>query len=171
MNIISARLMSLRLWLDSLQQRERIIVIAGAISLAVILFYLLIWEPIKTQHEEQLMQQESQRQLLQWMKNARLEIQSLRSVNAASISRFRNLSISNLADRSATSSGIKTSITKIEQGKNGTRVDLKSVDFDRMIRWLSDLQNTYGIHAARVKVEHTSLSGAVNAEITLQRKS
>ena len=48
-------------WLDTLESRERRIVIGGGIALLVILFYLLAWDPTVSRHEEQQLKHESQR--------------------------------------------------------------------------------------------------------------
>jgi general secretion pathway protein M len=158
-------------WLNTLEQRERVIVIGGAICLVIMLFYLAIWEPITSRHGKQQLQYESQRQLYNWMKNASAEIRSLNSAGNSTTARSRNQSISSLADRSATTSGIKPFIEKIEQSKKGVNVRLKSANFDRIVIWLTDLENKYGIIASKVKLEKTETKGAVNARITLERSS
>jgi len=158
------------LWLNTLEKRERQIVIGGAISLVIMLFYLIIWEPITANHEQQQLQHNSQRQLYSWMKNARAEIQSLKSSGNSSIARSRNQSISSLADRSATSSGIKPFIEKIDQSKKGVKIRLKNANFDRIVIWLSDLENKYAITASKVKIEKTESKGSVDAQITLERR-
>ncbi len=156
-------------WLGTLEKRERTIVIVGAISLLPILFYLLIWEPVTSGYEQQQLQYESQKQLLSWMSNAANEIHSLNASGASSATRFQNQSISSLADRSATTSGIKPFVSKIEQSKSGVKVSLKAANFDRMVDWLTDLENTYAISSSRIKIEKTKIAGAVDAEITLER--
>jgi len=156
-------------WLNTLEKRERHIVIAGAISLLIMLFYLVVWEPITSNHEQQKLQNDSQRQLYSWMKNASSKIQSLQSSGNSSIARSRNQSISSLADRSATASGIKQFIEKIEQSKKGVKIRLKLANFDRIVIWLTDLENKYGIIASKVKIEKTETKGAVDAQITLER--
>ena len=158
-------------WLNTLEKRERHIVITGAISLAIMLFYLAIWEPITSQHEQQQINYNAQRQLYSWMKNANVEIRSLNSAGGSNKARFRNQSIASLADRSATTSGIKPFIEKIDQSKKGVKIKIKSADFDQIVIWLTDLQNKYGIIASKVKVEKTKVEGAIDAQITLERSS
>jgi len=171
MNALNNLLTPLTEWLNTLEQRERHIVITGAISLLIILFYLVIWDPITSKHEQQKLQYDAQRQLYSWMKNASNEIQQLSSTNSNNIARFRNQSISSLADRSATTSGVKPFIEKIDQSKKGVKVRLKSANFDQIVVWLTDLENKYGIIATKVKVEKTKTKGAVDAQITLERSS
>jgi len=158
-------------WLNTLEKRERQIVIGGAISLLIMLFYLIVWEPITSRHNQQKLHHDSQRQLYSWMKNASSEIQSLKSSGNSSIARSRNQSIASLADRSATTSGVKSFIEKIDQSKKGVKVRLKNANFDRIIIWLTDLENKYGIIASKVKIEKTETRGSVDAQITLERNS
>jgi len=158
-------------WLDTLEVRERYIVTGGAIALLVILFYLIIWEPVISNYEQQIQRNDSQRQLYSWMKSSSNEIQSLKSAGGHTAARFRNQSISSLADRSAISSGVKPYIDKIDQNKKGVKVNLKAADFDRIIMWLSDLENKYAISASKLKIEKSKTEGAVDAQITLERSS
>ncbi len=171
MNALDNLLQPLTQWLDSLQKRERLTVYVGAIAFVLILFYLVIWEPVISAHENEQLKHHSQRQLYSWMKDAADEIQAINSSGGSFANRFRNQSISSLADRSATTTGIKQFITKIDQSKDGAKVNLKSADFDRIVTWLAELENKYGIVATRVKVEKSSAPGAVDADITLERTS
>jgi len=156
-------------WLDTLQQREKYIVIGGSIALIFILFYLIIWEPITSNYEQQKLKLDSQSQLYSWMKNASSEISSIKAAGGSLTSRFKNQSISSLADRSARTTGVKSFITKIEQSKSGVKVIMKSASFDLIINWLSDLENKYGISSSNIKVEQAKEPGSVDAYITLER--
>ena len=138
-------------WLDTLQKRERITLYSGAVVFVIMLFYLAIWDPIISAHENEQLKHESQRQLYSWMKDAADEIQSINASGGSFANRFRNQSISSLADRSATTSGIKQFIDKIDQSKDGAKVSLKSADFDRIVIWLSELENKLSLPASKSK--------------------
>jgi len=171
MNALNNLIAPAKLWLNSLEQRERRIVIGGTISLAIMLFYLIIWDPITSRYQQQQLQHDSQRQLYSWMKNASSEIQTLGSAGGSNIAKSRNQSIASLTERSAITSGVKPFIEKIDQSKKGVKVNLKSANFDRIIIWLTDLENKYGIFASKVKIEKAKVEGAVDAQITLERPS
>lgn len=171
MNFISQKLEPLFEWLDTLNKRERTIVIGGAICFILIMFYLLLWEPITSRYQQQQQQLTSQRQLLQWMKDAASDIQEINAAGGNFAARFSNQSISSLADRSANTSGVKPYINKIEQSKTGVKVTLKNASFDNIIKWLADLSNKYNIQATKIKVEKSEISGAVDADITLERNT
>jgi len=171
MSFLKDQLAPVYQWLDTLQLREKYIVIGGAIALLVMLFYLLVWDPVMLNYEQQVQRNESQRQLYSWIKNSSTEIQNLKAAGGHSAARSRNQSISSLADRSAVSSGIKPFIDKIDQNKKGVKVNLKAADFDRIITWLADLENRYAITASKLKIEKSKTDGAVDAQITLERSS
>ena len=171
MNFISQKLEPIYQWLDTLNKRERIIVTGGAICFIFLMFYLLLWEPVTSHYDQQQQQLSSQRQLLQWMQDAADEIQAINASGGNFAARFSNQSISSLADRSATTSGVKPYINKIEQSKSGVKVTLKNASFDNIVKWLTDLSNKYNIQATRIKVEKSQISGAVDADITLERNT
>ncbi|MFW2373978.1 MAG: type II secretion system protein GspM [Gammaproteobacteria bacterium] len=159
----------LRDWLNKLESRERQIVIAGTISLLIIMFYLIIWDPIFSARNQQAQLLETQHQTLDWMIETGNEIQSLQSGGQTSSHRFNNQSISSLAERSAQSMGVKQQITKLETAKNGVKVELEGADFDRLILWLSDMEQKYAIQASSIQIEKQDKPGAVEARVTLER--
>ena len=169
MSYLQDQLAPLNQWLETLEQRERYIVIGGAIAFIIMLFYLMIWEPVVSNHEQQQNQNIAQRQLHSWMKDAAGEIQQLKSAGGSSLAKSRDQSISSLADRSSITSGIKPYIDKIDQNKKGVKVSLKSANFDKIINWLADLENKYAITASKIKIEKSRIEGAVDAQVTLER--
>ena len=169
MSYLQQQLAPLNQWLETLEQRERYIVIGGAIAFIIMLFYLIIWDPIVSTHEQQQNQNIAQRQLHSWMKEAAGEIQQLKSSGGNTLARSRAQSISSLADRSSITSGIKPYIDKIDQNKKGVKVSLKSANFDKIVNWLADLENKYAITASKIKIEKSKIEGAVDAQVTLER--
>lgn len=169
MNALDKLLSPASQWLNTLQRRERNIVVAGSIALLVILFYLLIWEPITANYEQQKQTLEYQRQQYAWMKNATAEISSLKAAGGSLAARSKNQSISSLADRSAQVTGVKSFINKIEQSKTGVKVVLTSANFDLVINWLSDMENKYAIICTQIKVDRSKEAGAVDVNVTLER--
>ena len=171
MSFIDEQLASLNQWLDSLEEREKYFVIGGTIALVITLLYLIIWEPIISNFEQQQQKYEDQRQLYSWMKVSSSEIQKIKASGGNLAARSRSQSISSLADRSAITTGIKPFIETIDQNKKGVKVSLVSADFDKIILWLADLENKYGIITTKLKIDKSKIAGAVDAKITLERSS
>lgn len=158
-------------WLNKLEVRERYTVISGAVFVAISIFFLLIWDPIYSARDEQTQLLETQQQTLEWMTATGAEIQALQSGGRTSVSRLNNMSISSLAERSAQSMGVKQQITKLETVKNGAKVELEAANFDRLILWLNDMEQKYGIQASNIQIEKQDKPGTVEARVTLERNS
>lgn len=161
----------LQRWLDSLQQRERLTVIAGAIALVIMLFYLLIWDPVFTRLQTAKDNVTAQKQLLVWMQESAREIRSLQASNSAMSPHLMKQSVSALVTMSAQSMGVQNYVTRLDTAKDGVEAQLDNADFDRVVLWLNDLQTRYGIRATRIVIDPRPDPGAVNARITLERKA
>lgn len=153
----------------SLETREQYIVSAGAIVLTICLFYLLAWEPVISSLDDERQKYESDRQLYFWMQDAANEYRSLQASGTAGINRFKNQSISSLADRSAQSAGIKQYIKKLESDNKGVKAELDQVSFDSLIIWLTDMAQKYNIQASGLHIEKLKEPGTVKARVSLSR--
>ncbi|TNF36927.1 MAG: type II secretion system protein M [Gammaproteobacteria bacterium] len=166
---LRAQFAPLERWLETLQARERNLVYAGAIFLIISILYLAVWDPVFSALDAAKQENQSQRELLSWMKSASIEARALQSSGASLADRFKNQSLSSLAERSALSSGTKAFIRKLESDKEGVKVQLEQADFDRVIFWLHDMQSKYDIFASSILVEPHKETGAVNVRLTLER--
>lgn len=159
-------------WYNSLQKREQYLVSATAALLVVMLFFLLIWEPLFNNIEEQQSRLSIQKKTLSWMQDAEQQVAELKQSGNIISPAITNSSISTLAERSLISAGIRTAVDKMETtGSAELKVQFKTVDFDRLIQWLGNLQNSYGIASKHVTINHTEQSGQVSARVTLEKIS
>jgi len=167
--IFSNHIESIQQRLDALEKRERYIVITGFIFLIFSLFFLIVWEPIFSELDNQQQSYQAQHQLLGRMKDITQEIQSLQSSGAQSSSRFNKQSISSLVELSSQSMGVKQYIKKLDSNKKGVKVQLEQANFDRVILWLHNLESKYGIQSSSIKIEPQDAPGTVDVQITLER--
>jgi len=164
------RFEALRSWYTGLQQRERQMVTAAAVLVSLTLLYLTIWEPVHNALDEQRLQYENQRSTYSWMVQAAAEVRQLNAAGARNVIRNSIQPVSLLVERSATTAGMKSSISKIEtSGDKGARVILDAAPFDQMLLWLNTLRQQYGITVSSASIDRNETSGAVNARLTLER--
>ncbi len=160
------------LWYKRLPQREQYMLIGMSIIITITLFYLLLWEPVFKGIDEQMVKHQSQKKILLWMSNAEKEIMTLRSSGNTLSSQAYSQPISTLVERSATSTGIRSSIFKMKSDKKQNLiVQFKSVNFDRLTQWFGKLQKDYGITPKRVSITQTDAAGFVSCRVTLSKKS
>lgn len=155
---------------QQLQKREQNMLLAMSVVVIITLFYLLIWEPLfnaSTLESERL---QSQKKILLWMQDAQQQVAELRSSGQLISPAVANQSINTLIERSAISAGIRSAIDKLDSdGKQAMKVQLKSVEFDKLMQWLGKLQNEYGITPKHVTINRLEEAGMVNGRLTLEK--
>ena len=159
-------------WLDRLEQRERIVLILGALFVLVAFFYLSLWEPITARHARLQDEVSEQRKLTAWMERAAMQVRDLRNRRVAGNEGGEEQSLLTLVDLTAKAAGLASTIKRIEpEGNDRVRVWLESSGFDAMIRWLTELRQGHRTKTSRLHIERTDLSGEVDARLTLTRQN
>jgi general secretion pathway protein M len=157
-------------WYTSLQPRERLMVIATSIVVAVTIFYIAIWEPLHKGLDDAQQQFQSNLKNLQWMQQAATEVRSLK----ASGGRIRNIDtnqpVTLLVEQSAAISAIKPNLSKLESsGQDGARVALDGASFDQMLIWLNNLEQNHGVPVSSANIERADKPGTINARLSFNR--
>ena len=159
----------LRNWYESLQERDRRLVWLMSGIITLLLIYLIIWEPLQNNLQQQREKADSQRQLLSWMKEAAAEVRTLQAAGVKSRQNQNPQPITTLAERSAQGAGIRPNIKKLEsEGDNGAKVQIEGADFRRLAQWLGNLEQNYGIKIKNLTINRTKESGLVDARLSLE---
>lgn len=161
---------NLKLWYDSLQARERILVIAVSIIIPVTVFYVLVWEPVFTGLEKQKELYNTQKSTLAWMQQASLEVKALQRAGKGSNVKNTNQPLSIIIEQTAESAGLKKNLSKLESsGQSGAQAVLELASFDQMLIWLNTLQMQYNVNVSSANIDRTDSQGAINARISFTR--
>lgn len=157
----------MREWFDNLAPRERLLVTAGAVAVALLLFWSLVMAPLDRSVSQAAERVATKRADLAWMRSVASEL------TASGIPPGpgdEELSLVVLIDRSAGESGLRSALTRNQpEGPDGIRVRLEGAPFDPMMLWLSKLQASYGLTLESATFERAPAPGAVNASIVLRQ--
>ncbi len=159
-------------WFNNLQTRERNWVLGTALILAVLLVYLLLWEPVtkKVTHLKNAVH--AQQNQLTWMQQANQEIKALQAGSGDQPILNQGTSLINAVESSAKQTGIRETVTRIEpQGSDKISVELRATEFDRLIDWIGLLTNQYDAKITQFSASRTDAKGRVDARFILSRKS
>jgi general secretion pathway protein M len=154
-------------WFESLEVRERRLVIGGAVTLLVLSIYFLGWEPfINRLHD--LQQSTQLKQLdLAWMQNAAKEVKQLQATQTAPVRFDSGQSLLGIIDRSAKTKQLGDSVKRVQpDGTSKARVWLENAKFDVVIGWLEELQRRYGVGIETITFEKQAEAGLVDARIS-----
>lgn len=154
-------------WWAKLNMRERRMVIAAVALIAVLLLYVLAWEPLLAERDRLTASVNKLRDDDRWMQQAASQVKQLRGSGAVARKNFGSLlGVINNTARPILKDAV---LKRVEEDRdNSVRVWIEAVAFDDLVLWLGDLQRRYGITASSISAERFAKPGRVNARLILQ---
>lgn len=157
-------------WLDSLEARERMFVIGGAVIVTVALLFGLVWAPLERGYQSR---QESVEQWAQSVRDlAPLKARAATGSPAVPSSRPSNQTPVVIIDQTLRSRGLDQSLRRSQPvSSTGIRVEFENVAFDELVLWLGDLSRDHSmdVQAGSFSTPPRAAPGRVNATLTLER--
>lgn len=150
---------------DNLADNERILVNAlGVLILLALVFILLIAPALQSVDDAQI-KLGGQQNLLGWMKeNESLARQANKGGGAVTKSDQPLQTII-----TSTAGPLGVAVKRYEnESENKLRVWLEKVPFDKMVRWLDQLESRYGLVIVNITVDAEKEPGLVTAKLVLQ---
>jgi len=157
-----------RAWWAERNQDERRILIAGAIVVAVVLFYVAIWEPVAKAHRRAETTLAENRAVASRLEAMGAEVGRLRGANGASAAN-RSLSLLAAVDQSSRGPELGKAPSRIQpEGDKEVKLWVDDVPFDALLTWVQQLQMQYGITVSSAEIERKA-EGVVSARLSLVR--
>jgi general secretion pathway protein M len=154
-------------YLESLQQRERNLVLSLAGVLAIAVVYFILYQPLQSRLE--LAQKSLQREvkLLQWIEVNATKLAKLRGGGKDSLNTDSSGSLDQIVNSSARQFGLI--INRLQPQNNKLNVTLEKAQFSQILQWLGQLQQKNGITIDSVDFRAESSPGLVRARILLAK--
>lgn len=159
----------MKAWFESLEQRERMFLSAGAAIVVVALFYALIWLPLDRNHDN------LSASVADWQRSLE-QLGPLKGLQPATGTNNRVAGAQKtpvvIVDQTLRARGLYRSLQRSQPTTgNGIRVEFENAAFDDLVLWLGDLSNQYGMDVASgsVSVPNRGDKGRVNATLVLER--
>ena len=127
-------------WLNSLEPRERRLVLGGAVLGSCLLLYLLAWEPFVGKVEQLRASHSEQQALLEWMQGAAREVKQLSHGTRRPGQAASGQSLLALIDSTAKAARLGTALKRVQpDGEQRVQVWLEEAPFDDVVAWLEGL--------------------------------
>ena len=159
----------IRAWWRRLQLREQRMLGAGAIIVALLLGWALLWYPLMHARTDLEKRVASQRADLAWMQQALGEVHQLHAQGTHGRAERQGKSLLALADVSARGAALAGALKRVEPaGGKSVRVNFEVANFDALVNWLEALARDYGVQATDFSADKVEGLGLVNARVTLE---
>ncbi len=149
---------------DTLQARERLLVIFSASALLLLTIYLVIIEPYLNERQRLYRSVQIQQETLQWMKET---APLLKEKNLPGSRSGKGQSLMSAIDQSVRKSNLNQAIKKIQPEGKRVRIQFSQVSFDSMLAWLAQVEKQLGYRVDGMVVERLDKPGQVNARIVI----
>lgn len=160
---------NLKEWYSGLQPRERMVMTAGAVLVALTAIYIFALGPFYAAAAAREASVSKKQADLAWMRSVAGEMQAL-GANQPMVAAPTDESLVVLVDRTAREAGLSSALTgQTPNGETGIRVRLESAAFDRAMMWLGNLELSHRIAIESATFDRTATPGLVNINLVLNR--
>ena len=150
---------------DGLQTREQQILRHSAVILALLLFYLLIIDPIYSSRDDAEQRLQSTQQAFSVVQQQALDLKASSSGPGISVSG----SLLTQVESSAQKEGLRSALKRLQpSGNNQIQVSLEGASYKQIMQWLSNL-HLQGIKAQRVDIQVERNSVLLGVQLLLTR--
>ncbi len=147
-------------WLEQLNQREQVYLLAAAFAIALYLLYMLAWTPLSAMRADMVDTNQRVAQSLQRVQQMSAELVQLQQAGGKSTNRNLN----RLINTSTGQHNIKPS--RIQASANGAvQIRFEEVEFAGLLRWLNQIENAEGLLVRDASISQGDRGGTVDASI------
>jgi len=160
----------MRNWYNSLAPRERTLVLYGGIITVLLLLWILVAKPLYNNHINLNKIIASQEITLETMQTQSSQIKQLQQQEAKPVSSGSG-NPQQLVERSLQTWRLKPQLERMQsQGSNGVRLSLKNVNADRVMRFLYELEDKYGLSIDNLIITNEKKdAGFADIRLTIKR--
>ncbi len=154
-------------YLNSLESRERNLVVIAAVLVALTIPYQFIWKPFSESLENTNVRVKSQRNQLATMQQQAREIRQLQGAGTVIAQSGRQF-LNNLINTAAKRNGLTNALNIKADSEDNLRVSMDNVPFDNVMTWLDQLISNSGIIVSKLTVDRQPTVGRVNVSVYLE---
>lgn len=153
-------------WFNQRERREQVVLVLGAVLAILIIGWSFVWSPLRDNAVElSASTAERARQVVDLRRAAGLNTSS---APALATDQAPNLIF--LVDETARPLGLNSNFIRTNpDGADAITISFREARFDRLISWLVDLEQTYGVYVVTSNFSRSGNSGLVSGQIRLDR--
>ncbi|MGI3130038.1 type II secretion system protein GspM [Halopseudomonas pachastrellae] len=159
----------MKAWWAGLAARERLILMVGGAVLALIVFWIAIWEPLVQGRSALRAEVARLSAEAVWMDQVADDVRRRARLAPASTSVPAQGSVLTLIEVSANAAGLRQALSRVQPEGAGARLSFDQVGFDPLMSWLADLESRQGLQVTQLSIDVGEAPGQVAARILLER--
>ncbi|WP_163932236.1 type II secretion system protein GspM [Paraferrimonas sp. SM1919] len=145
-------------WWKALSQQEQKLLMIAAAALAILIFYVGVWQPLTGSEQAAYNKMQQQQRTLLHVQQVGNKIASLQAAGGSK-NQAGTGSINSIVNSTAKNFGI--GIARMQPQQQQLQLWLDDVAFDDLLNWLQELTSNYGITIESIDFSNTDAAGMV----------
>jgi len=153
-----------------LSSREKTLVSIAAISVTMMLFWLIVLNPILSKHEKlSKLTEEKQIELRIMQRQSTLVKQLQQQANGSSTKKVTG-NPQQLIEQALQTWRLKPTLQRMQsQGTKKISLSLKNAEADKVMRFIAELESKYGLNSTDMTITKSKTLGMINIRLTLEK--
>lgn len=154
-----------------LSSREKTLVSVAALSVIIVIFWLVILSPILTKNEQLTKLTEAkQTELVLMQRQAVLIKQLQKQVKATRVKKVTG-NPQQLIEQALKTWRLKPTLQKMQaQGEKKISLSLKEAEADKVMRFIAELESKYGLASSAFVISKGKTLGTANVRLSLEKQ-
>ena len=162
---------ALKSWFLMLSSREKTLVSVATVAVIVMLFWLLILNPILSSHESLTKLTQSKQTELQLMQRQGAMVKQLQRQSSATTTKKVTGNPQQLIEKALQTWRLKSTLQRMQsRGVNKVILSLKKAEADKVMRFIHDLEQKYGLNTNEMILKKSKTIGMVDVRLILEKK-
>lgn len=153
-------------WFESLESREKLTLVIGAVILGLALTWVLLIDPLYSSAGNRLSRIVNLQEDVSRARQLRSEIKQLKESGGARSSSDQSMIIT--LERTARESGLQVNTSR-PMDATTVRVSFEAAPFQALVNWMAVLERQHGIRVDIASLDRLDVPGMVDAQLTVKR--
>ncbi len=154
-----------------LSSREKTLVAIAIVAVIVMLFWLIIINPILSNHESLTKLTQSKQTELQLMQRQSAIVKQLQQQNSGIKTKKVTGNPQQLIEKALQTWRLKSTLQRMQsRGANKVILSLKKAEADKVMRFIHDLEQKYALTSNEMILKKSKTIGMVDVRLILERK-
>jgi type II secretory pathway component PulM len=162
---------ALKSWFLMLSSREKTLVIVATVAVSIMLFWLVILNPILTSHETLSKLTQSKQTELQLMQRQSELVKQLQQQTSTSAKKKITGNPQQLIESALKKWRLKPTLQRMQsRGKNKVMLSLKKADAYKVMPFIYELEQKYGLSSSEMILKKNKTLGMTDVRLILEKK-
>ena len=153
-----------------LSSREKTLVSVATVAVILMLFWLLILNPILSKHEKLSKLTADKQTELRIMQRQSVLVKQLQQQSRGLTSKKIRGNPQQLIEQALQTWRLKPALQRMQsQGAKKISLSLKNAEADKVMRFIADLESKYGLSSIAMVIAKSNKVGMINVRLTLEK--